>query len=86
MPGQIEALARAEDRGGVCMVNLLKFKEWAVYEDGRETVLAGAEAYQLYGGPMGELITAAGGSIVFSSVVTGLVGRLNIATRQISSG
>ena len=31
------------------MVNLLKFKEKAEYEDGRETDLSGEEAYAIYG-------------------------------------
>ena len=31
------------------MVNLLKFKEKAEYEDGRESDLTGAEAYAIYG-------------------------------------
>ncbi len=34
--------------GPIYMVNLLKFKEHAEYEDGRETDLTGSQAYQLY--------------------------------------
>ena len=34
--------------GPVQMVNLLKYREKAEYEDGRETDLTGAEAYSLY--------------------------------------
>ena len=72
-PEQIVALEKDTDPGPVCMVNLIKFKEKAEYADGRETDLTGAEAYQLYGGPVGEMVAAGGGRIVFSSVVTGLV-------------
>ena len=33
----------------ITMLNLLKFKEKAQYEDGRETNLTGKEAYSIYG-------------------------------------
>ena len=33
----------------IYMLNLLKFKEKAEYEDARETSLSGAEAYAIYG-------------------------------------
>ena len=55
------------------MVNLLKFKEKAIYEDGRETSLTGPEAYQIYGEGVAKMIDTIGGKIVFSSVVSGLV-------------
>ena len=32
----------------ISMVNLLKFKEKAEYEDGRDTQMSGKEAYQIY--------------------------------------
>ena len=54
-------------------VNLLKFKEKAEYEDGRETNLSGAEAYQIYGAATGPLIKKLGGEIVFTSVLKGMV-------------
>jgi uncharacterized protein (DUF1330 family) len=52
------------------MVNLLKFKEQAEYEDGRETDLSGEEAYQLYGQAVTELLPQYGGEIVFAGDVT----------------
>ena len=55
------------------MVNLLKFKKKATYDDGRETSLTGPEAYQIYGEGVAEMIKTIGGNIVFSSVVSGLV-------------
>ena len=70
---QVEALTQDTSPGPVCMVNLIKFKDKAEYADGRETNLSGAEAYQLYGGPVGDMVAAGGGRIVFSSVVTGMV-------------
>ena len=36
----------------ISMLNLLRFKPKAVYEDGRESDLSGKEAYQLYGRPL----------------------------------
>ena len=70
---QRDKLSEDNDLGPVCMVNLLKFKEKAVYEDGRETDISGAEAYSLYGDPMGDLIRAGGGKVQFTSAVTSLV-------------
>jgi len=66
-------LVRDNDKGPVNMVNLLKFKEKAVYEDGRETQLSGLEAYDAYGGPMGKLIVEGGGKVIYTSVVDSLV-------------
>ena len=57
---QIEALLAVDDGGPICMVNLLKFNEKAEYEDGRETNLSGAEAYQIYGAATGPLIKSWG--------------------------
>tara|TARA_Y100000766_G_C18895083_1_gene600516 strand:- start:1153 stop:1563 length:411 start_codon:yes stop_codon:yes gene_type:complete len=70
---QIKALLAVDDGGPICMVNLLKFNEKAEYEDGRETTLSGAEAYQIYGAATGPLIKKLGGEIVFTSVLKGMV-------------
>ena len=70
---QMEALLKADDGGPVCMVNLLKFKEKAEYEDGRETDLSGIGAYQNYGAVTGSLIKKLGGDVVFTSVLNGMV-------------
>jgi len=70
---QMEALLKADNGGPVCMVNLLKFKEKAEYEDGRETDLSGIEAYQIYGAVTRSLIKELGGDVVFTSVFNGMV-------------
>ena len=70
---QMEALLKADNGGPVCMVNLLKFREKAEYEDGRETDLSGIEAYQIYGAVTGSLIKELGGEVVFTSVFNGMV-------------
>ena len=70
---QMDALLKADNGGPVCMVNLLKFREKAEYEDGRETDLTGIEAYQIYGAVTGSLIKELGGDVVFTSVFNGMV-------------
>ena len=55
------------------MLNLLKFKQRAEYEDGRETALTGAQAYGLYGAAVGALIAELGGRIVFNGQANTLV-------------
>ena len=70
---QIQDLLKKDDGGPVCMINLMKFREKAKYEDGRETDLTGIEAYELYGKPTGELIAELGGEIVFTAVLKGMV-------------
>lgn len=56
--------------GPIYMVNLLKFKDKAVYEDGRETDLTGYEAYQIYGRGVSKLLPQFGGKIIFAGDVT----------------
>ena len=70
---QIQDLLKKDDGGPVCMINLMKFREKAKYEYGRETDLTGIEAYDLYGKPTGELIAELGGEIVFTAVLKGMV-------------
>jgi uncharacterized protein (DUF1330 family) len=56
--------------GPIYMLNLLKFKEHAEYEDGRETDLSGREAYQIYGQEVSKLIGEYGGEVTFVADVT----------------
>ena len=70
-PDQIKGFLAAE--GPVCMVNLLKFREQAQYEDGRESDLTGEEAYKLYAREMKKLVEGSGGRFIFSSNVVGLM-------------
>ena len=48
------------------MVNLLKFKSKAEYEDGRKTDLTGAQAYAIYGAEVQEHLAKVGGGGIFS--------------------
>ena len=56
----------------IYMVNLLKFKEKAEYEDGRETDLTGQEAYAIYGVEVVAHLAKVGGKVVIAGEVTGL--------------
>jgi len=55
------------------MINLLKFKDKAEYEDGRETNLSGRDAYMLYGAEVTKLLPKFSGSAVFGADVTHLM-------------
>jgi uncharacterized protein (DUF1330 family) len=57
----------------IYMVNLLKFKDKAVYEDRRETDLSGQDAYAIYGRGVAQVIQSHGGKIVFGGEVTHLM-------------
>ncbi len=73
-PSEAQMQGFAEDDGQpITMVNLLKFKEKAEYADERETELSGAQAYQLYGTAVAELIQKVGGNIVFAGTVSRLM-------------
>ena len=72
-PEQLQTFLERKPDGPVYMLNLLKFKEKAEYEDGRETDLSGAEAYGLYGVGMSKIIAAMGGSFEFAGAANALV-------------
>lgn len=67
---RIGEMAQPGPDGPIYMVNLLKFKEQAEYEDGRETDLTGQEAYQLYGAGVIELLPTYGAEVTFFGDVT----------------
>ena len=67
---RIEEMMQPGPDGPIYMVNLLKFKDRAEYEDGRETDLTGYEAYQLYGRAVSQIIRDYGGEIQFAANVT----------------
>ena len=69
-PERIAQMMEPGPDGPIHMVNLLKFKERAEYEDGRPTDLSGREAYELYGRAVAGIIGDFGGSITFVGNVT----------------
>lgn len=70
---QLQALIARNTKTPIVMLNLLKFKEKAVYKDGRATELTGREAYQRYADLMVPFVTSHGGHIVFSGEAKGQV-------------
>lgn len=59
--------------GPISMVNLLKFRVKASYEDGRETELTGAQAYSIYSRGVLKTLSKVGGKLVFSGDVSRLM-------------
>ncbi|THD59919.1 DUF1330 domain-containing protein [Phenylobacterium sp.] len=68
----MEFFGGAED-GRFVMVNLLKFKPWAEYEDGSDSHLTGAEVYARYGEEVRKLVEGLGGMVRYTGAVTGLM-------------
>jgi hypothetical protein len=64
---QLQRMLAAPTDGPFYMVNLIKYREWAVYPDGRDTDLTGREANALYA-PV-EFLQAIGARIVFNTAV-----------------
>ena len=57
----------------ISMVNLLKFKKHAEYEDGRNTQLSGAEAYAIYAEEIKVHLKKVGAKLIFSGIVSRLM-------------
>ncbi len=72
-PEQAKAFFTNEDDGPMCMVNLLKFKDKATYQDGSEPELSGREAYLRYGAGVQACLAAVGGKARFTGLVTDLM-------------
>jgi uncharacterized protein (DUF1330 family) len=61
------------DDGAFAMVNMLKFKEKAEYEDGSDADLTGADAYARYGKAVQACLAAVGGRQIYAGAVTGIM-------------
>ena len=70
---QLNGFMEGDVETPIAMVNLLKFKEKAEYEDGRDTNFSGAEAYAIYAEKVKECLKKVGAEIVFSGVVSRLM-------------
>ena len=68
---QIKGFMEPGHDGPIYMLNLLKFKEKAVYEDGRACDLTGSEAYQRYARAFREIMEPRGVRILYSGEVRG---------------
>lgn len=69
-PDQVRQMMEPGPEGPIFMVNLLKFRERAEYEDGRQSDLTGREAYMIYGRAVSELVPRFGGRVLFMADVT----------------
>ena len=70
---QVRAFRDRQTGELIAMLNLLKFKDKAVYEDGRDTDLSGQEAYGLYGKAFKEIMGPQGVKILYSGEMRGLL-------------
>jgi uncharacterized protein (DUF1330 family) len=70
---QMAAFLEEGEDTPIHMVNLLKFKEKAEYEDGRENDLTGAQAYAIYGAEVQAHVKKVGGKGIFSGQVSRLM-------------
>ena len=66
---QIKGFLEPSPEGPIGMLNLLKFKPKAAYEDGRDSNLTGRQAYELYETEVQDLLREIGGYIGFVGTV-----------------
>jgi hypothetical protein len=57
----------------VFMINLVRFRDKAIYEDGRDTNLSGKEAYGLYGQAVIQMLPKYNAEVVLSTHITELI-------------
>ena len=69
----IRALGQSKSPAKIAMLNLLKFRDKAVYKDGRPDNISGREAYMRYGNAMTKIVEREGGRILFTGRIAGLV-------------
>tara|TARA_B100000927_G_scaffold29372_1_gene21658 strand:- start:207 stop:611 length:405 start_codon:yes stop_codon:yes gene_type:complete len=70
---QINGFLENPEIGPISMVNLLKYKDKAIYEDGRDTSLTGEEAYKLYASEVINFVEKYGGEFIFAGKVSRLM-------------
>ena len=70
---QFQAFFAETDDAPFVMVNLLKFKDQAEYEDDPSIQISGRQAYEAYGVEVTKLVEQLGGKLTFSGDVTGLL-------------
>ncbi|WFL78396.1 DUF1330 domain-containing protein [Altererythrobacter arenosus] len=72
-PEQFASFFGEEESGAFTMINLLKFREKAQYDDGSDAELSGREAYLRYGMAVQACLAAVGARSIYSGAVTGLM-------------
>ena len=69
----IQALTQDASPKKIAMLNLLKFREKAVFKDGRADDISGREAYLRYADAMTKIVEREGGRILFTGRIAGVV-------------
>ena len=69
---QINGFINESEVGPISMVNLLRYKDKALYQDGRDTNLTGEEAYGLYAKEVIYFVEKYGGEFIFAGKVNRL--------------
>ena len=70
---QMEGFLEGDNEAPIAMLNLLKFKEKAEYEDGRNTDLTGEQAYAIYSVEVVEHLKKVGGKVSFGGSINRLM-------------
>ena len=70
---QMEEFLEGDNETPIAMINLLKFKEKAEYEDGRDTDLTGEQAYAIYSVEVVEHLKKVGGKVSFGGSINRLM-------------
>ena len=70
---QINGFINESEVGPISMVNLLRYKDKALYQDGRDTNLTGEEAYSLYAKEVINFVEKYGGEFIFAGKVNRLM-------------
>ena len=70
---QMKGFVEGDIDSPISMLNLLKFKDKAEYEDGITTELTGREAYQIYALAVAKLVENTGGKVLFGAEVSRLM-------------
>ena len=70
---QLKGFTDEPEKGPIKMLNLVKLKDKAQYQDGRESDISGLEAYMIYGKEVVEHLNKVGAKLIFSGVVDRLM-------------
>ena len=70
---QLKGFTDEPEKGPIKMLNLVKLKDKAEYQDERESDISGLEAYAIYGKEVVEHLNKVGAKLIFSGVVDRLM-------------
>ena len=70
---QLKGFTDEPEKGPIKMLSLVKLKDKAEYQDGRESDISGLEAYTIYGKEVVEHLEKVGAKLIFSGVVDRLM-------------